>query len=164
MIKHTELKERLKKMNIEFKPAKKTAIILARKGIPGEILEVRCSDGILETTQTVTENQMVIKNVQASNEIYAVNTVDFEQRYEYIIDKDDIWKSYKSKGTIKYIVLDYVTTLELEDLYCKDGSIEFEPAWGGVMKVLRGDILAISDTNGSLYRIAKHEFYKTYEV
>lgn len=163
MIKHGELKDLLKG-KFSFKDAKKCVIVHARKGIPGEVLEVKCDDGILETVQHVTENQMVIKNIEGSGEIYAVNTVDFDKRYVFIVRADEEWESYKAVGEIEYLKLDWQVVSGIKELFNEEGFLEFEPAWGGVMRARRGDFIAISKTNDSLYRIASNEFYKTYST
>lgn len=105
MYKHTEVRDIIEReySHLMFK-AQKDAYVLARRGIVGEVLEVRCSDGLLETVQTVKEDQIVIWNCDSADEKYAVDREQFESRYDYSGRYNLTWDSYKSKGVINGII------------------------------------------------------------
>ena len=78
---------------------KKTAKVLARPAIPGEVIET-VLDGRLETRKEAGENEVVVKN--PGGEVYIVPGPTFRSKYSLLEDNssEDGWKTYEAKGEI----------------------------------------------------------------
>lgn len=77
---------------------KKTAKVLARQAIPGEVIETMI-DGRLETRKEAGDNEMVVKN--PGGEVYLVSKETFHSKYELLEDSSESdWRTYQAKGEI----------------------------------------------------------------
>lgn len=121
----------------------KSAIVSARPAIAGEVIVTNTSDG-KETQNTATKDSFVVKN--PTGEEYILPKDMFLSRYEHISGSN-----YKALGKYKAIVW-------------HGDEFKFIASWGEEMVVKNGDMLAcpIPCHKKEIYRIASHEFGKTY--
>jgi hypothetical protein len=128
----------------------KFSLVLARPALLDEYIETWTADG-LETRNYAKNGDFVVKNLQT----------EFQE--EYIVSSSAIYKRYKlfyftengavliPKGKIKGIVH-------------SGEDFEFIAKWGQLMIVKTGDYLVCPFPEcDEIYRIARQEFYETYE-
>lgn len=153
---HTQAKEqiipRIKKDRVKYR---KCTSIVARPGVVGEVINTNTSDGF-ETTNTVKDGDFVVTNNTKAQENYILTTKQINTRYfppEDISDESLAnlgYKLYKAKG----------------QCFAVEATEEFMliAAWGETQPVKVGDFLASPDeTYSEVYRIARKEFFETYE-
>lgn len=126
----------------------KTVKIKARKGVLGEEIVTRMSNGLVETKSVVkTEGDMIITN--PSGEQYRVSAEMFEKRYSPDIDNDGWYISKQIPQTMIFI----------------DEDISFKAHWGEDMHIKAGGVLNITDMNqGQIYGIQPPEFKEIYSL
>ena len=131
---------------------KKKTKVFARPSIVGEVIQTITSDG-LETTNTGSANKMLIENQTIAKEQYLIDNNKFYSRYELIgpVEGREGWSEFKAIGKCMAIVWDQ-----------EDG--EFIASWVERMVIKKGDMLCMPvGDNPDIYRIAKQEFFETYE-
>ena len=124
----------------------KTVKIQARKGILGEEIVTKMSNGHIETKSVVkTEGDMIITN--PSGEQYRISAEMFEKRYTPDTEKAGWYFSKPVPQTMMFI----------------DEDISFKAHWGEDMHIKAGGVLNITDMErGEIYGIQLPEFKETY--
>ncbi|MFK7774355.1 MAG: hypothetical protein AB8F94_19560 [Saprospiraceae bacterium] len=132
--------------------------ILARKAKEIESVATVTSDG-LETTNRAKTGDYIVKNQTAAGEEYVMSPQSFKDRYKYKKRSKSGYSEYEPKGRI--IALEMNKTLfkklKLDEEFC------FEAAWGAKMVVREKDFLVCPIGGDEIYRIARKEFFETYE-
>lgn len=126
----------------------KVGFVSAKKAMNGEIVET-ILDGIVETTNTAKENDIIA--LGQKNETYLMAFDKFKIRY--VIDKNmtSDYQEFKANG--QCIAFEYTGE-----------NIEFMAPWHQLMIVNTGDFLATTDESvPEVYRIEREVFFITYE-
>jgi MoaA/NifB/PqqE/SkfB family radical SAM enzyme len=128
----------------------KYSLVLARRAEPGEYIETWTADG-LETTNYAKKDDFVVKNLQTEyQEEYIIPSKIFYKRYMKLYDHEE-GSIYKPTGKIKASVFHGSDT-------------EFVAKWGRLMILKTGDFIVSPCPNfQEVYRIARKEFFETYE-
>jgi hypothetical protein len=121
----------------------KFAKVKARPAQPNETIDTITSDG-KETTNTANQGDYVVTNPGGE---------------EYIISKDKLDKRYIDLGNGIYQAKGSAVAVEYSG-----PEIQFMASWGELMALKPGDMIVspLPDLN-EVYRIARKEFYETYE-
>ena len=129
---------------------RKYALIFARPAEKNEYIETWTADG-LETTNYAKQDDLIVKNLQTEfQEEYIIPKDMFHKRYTKLYD-DENGSIYKPIGKIK------ATVYHGEDT-------EFVAKWGRLMILKTGDfIVSPCPDFKEVYRIARKEFFETYE-
>ena len=146
-------------LQAEGKPYQKFKAILARKAGVGEVVETRTADG-RETINTAREGDYLVKNQTAAGEMYVVEKEEFEKRYEFLQESKEGFSEYVSSGRIIAVEM----TASLLDRLNLDQEFYFVAPWGEEMVVKEDDFLVSSSNFGEVYRIARKEFFETYQL
>jgi len=137
----------------------KVKAVMARKAKTGERIDTITSDG-LETTNVVIDESYIIKNQTEAGEMYIIKEQKFRERYEFHKSIDSDYSIYKAKG--KIIALQMTVTL-LNELNLEKEFFFIAP-WGEAMIVKSDDFLATTFDYSEVYRIARKEFFETYQI
>lgn len=145
----------LKEKGITYKKYK---AVLARKAVVDEQIQTLTSDG-LETTNIAKAGDFIVKNQTEAGEEYIVNAEKFHDRYELKDTIQGAFSIYKPKGRViaLEITTDILTELNLPD------SFYFIAPWDEKMIVKKDDFLVSSPDYSEIYRIARKEFFETYQ-
>lgn len=129
---------------------RKYALIYARPAQENEYIETWTADG-LETTNYAKKDDFVVKNLQTEyQEEYIIPEEMFYQRYIKLYDYED-GSIYKPIGKIKAAIY-------------QGSDIEFVAKWGRLMILKTGDFIVSPFPDfQEVYRIARKEFFETYE-
>ena len=129
---------------------KKYGLIYAYKADVNEFIETWTQDG-LETTNYAKEGDFVVQNLQTEfQEKYIVSEDMFFKRYKFFYYTDD-GAVYIPTGKVK------ATVYFGEDMH-------FVAKWGRLMVLKHGDYIVTPLPNeDEVYRIARQEFFETYE-
>ena len=132
--------------------------VLARKAKELEPISTVTSDG-LETTNRAKTGDYIVKNQTDAGEEYVMSSQSFKDRYKYKRRSKAGYSEYEPKGRI--------TALEVNKSFLKklklDKEFYFEAAWGSKMTVKEKDFLVCPLSGEEIYRIARKEFFETYE-
>lgn len=132
--------------------------VLARKVKELEPVSTVTSDG-LETTNRAKTGDYIVKNQTDAGEEYVMSPQKFKDRYKYKKRSKAGYSEYEPKGRI--------TALEVNKSLLKklklQGEFYFEAAWGSKMVVKEKDFLVCPMGGEEIYRIARKEFFETYE-
>ena len=139
-------------------PYRKYQKIFARKAVNGEEIQTVTADG-LETTNTAKEGDIVVKNQTDAQEMYIMGSDKFKARYRYLGEAEDGFSEYEPVG--KVVGLELTTGLLTELELAKE--FEFIAPWGEKMVAKRGDYLVTPPDYSEVYRVARKEFFETYE-
>ena len=138
---------------------KKNKAVFARKAKPGEQINTLTSDG-LETMNTAEKGDFVIKNQTAAKEMYIISGSKFKKRYEWIKKGENDFSTYKPKGK--------VIAVELTNAFLKKMKFKrefyFIAPWKEQMIAKKGDFLVCPPDYSEIYRIARKEFFETYQI
>ena len=145
-------------MKSEGAVCKKYKNIYARRAKPGEEVQTITADG-LETINRAGANDFVVKNQTGAGEVYVMDKKKFTDRYVFFKRGDDGFDEYLPKG--KIIALE-LTTGVLQQLGLPDEFV-FEAPWGEPMVAKKGDYIACPPGGSEAYRIARKEFFETYQ-
>ena len=145
-------------LKIKGKTFRKFKKILARKVKKTERIETITGDG-LETTNRAKTGDYIVKNRTEASEEYVMSPKSFKTRYSYIKRSKSGYSEYEPKGKI--------TAIEVNKTFLKKikvkGEFFFEASWGEKMIVKEKDFLVCPINGDEIYRIARKEFFETYE-
>tara|TARA_R110001583_G_scaffold188877_6_gene351404 strand:+ start:1047 stop:1685 length:639 start_codon:yes stop_codon:yes gene_type:complete len=133
--------------------------VYARKAVKGEKIRTITGDG-LETSNTAKEGDFVIKNQTDAQEMYIVGNKKFNQRYRLLGEAKDEFSEYKPIG--KAIGLELTSSLLTE--LGLETEFQFIAPWGEKMAAKKGDYIVCPPEFNQVYRIARKEFFETYEL
>lgn len=132
--------------------------VLARKAKGLENISTITQDG-LETTNQANLGDYIVKNQTDAEEEYVMSPKKFKDRYKYRKRSKSGYNEYEPKGRI--------IALEVNKSFLKKfrlaSEFKFEAAWGSAMIVKERDFLVCPVGGDEIYRIARKEFFETYE-
>lgn len=133
--------------------------VFAKKAKDGEVVATRTNDG-LETVNTASEGDFLVKNQTEAAELYLIKADKFHQRYVWLRPADDGFEEYAPTGRARAVELteERLKTLGL------DTEFHFEAPWKEDMIAEPGDFMVSPLDLSEVYRIARKEFLETYEV
>ncbi|MFK8103421.1 MAG: hypothetical protein AB8G15_12890 [Saprospiraceae bacterium] len=137
---------------------KKVTRVFAKKAQGGELIETITNDG-LETRNTAKSGDFIIKNQTEAAEQYILSPDKFLARYQLYDKKKDGFHEYDAIGKIIAIEVDQNLLTQLN----YPPEFHFIAPWGGKMIVKKNDFLASPLDLKSVYRIARKEFFQTYQ-
>lgn len=142
----------------EGKVYKKFKKVFARAAVEGEQIQTITSDG-LETTNTAKAESFIIKNQTEAGEMYIIGAKKFHERYDFLEEGMDGFSVYAAKGKIVAVEMndDLLKELNLPEEYY------FVAPWGEEMVVKKGDFLGGPQDFSEVYRLARKEFFETYQ-
>ncbi len=131
---------------------RKNKKVWARPAVIGETITTIVQSGV-ETAQTVSAPGMVVKNQTKAQEEYFVLEDNFYKLYEFDASALPIgeWSKYTAKGQVNVLKV----TKE-------NNPGTFMASWGS-MTCEVGDFLVCPVGGSEVYRIAREEFFETYE-
>ncbi len=132
--------------------------VTARKAISEERIQTFTSDG-LETENKANKGDFIIKNQTKAGELYVVGAEKFNSRYVHLEAIDDTWNRYQATGKAWGLEV----TPELVEELNWTMPYHFMASWGSPMVVKTNDYLVCPLDFGSVYRIARQEFFETYK-
>ena len=133
--------------------------ISARMAQEGEKIATITSDGI-ETINQAKKGDYIVKNKTEAGEMYIVPKKKFEERYELIEKKENGFSEYNSNGRILAIEMNR----ENLEFLKQPNEFKFIAPWGASMVVKENDYLAVPLDYSEKYRIARKEFFETYQL
>ena len=159
MYKQNEIKQMvLPLLKSKGKSYRKFKKVLARKAKEIERIATITDDG-LETTNRAKTGDYIVKNQTGAGEEYVMSPQSFKDRYKY--------KKRSKSGYSEYEPIGRITALEVNKSFLKkfklDEEFFFEAAWGSKMVVKEKDFLVCPVSGDEIYRIARKEFFETYE-
>lgn len=132
--------------------------IFARKAKKVERIATITNDG-LETTNRAKTGDYIVKNQTDACEEYVMSPKSFKDRYKY--------KKRSKSGYSEYESIGRITALEVNKSFLKKLKLNkeffFEAAWGSKMVVKEKDFLVCPFNGNEVYRIARKEFFETYQ-
>lgn len=137
---------------------KKKTLIRAKKAVPGTLIVTKTNDGD-ETKNTAEKGDWLVENQTSSSEQYLVKPKVFEKKYTLLQSLENGWGSYQPKGKIIGVE---VTKEELGN-FVEGDQMRFEAPWKEETMLRVGDYLVTPPEKDEIYRIAKKEFWETYE-
>jgi hypothetical protein len=137
---------------------KKKRHVLAKKAMTGQKIETRTGDGA-ETTNVAKKNDWIVQNETDAEEQYILTDKAFRERYVRIGPAKDGWEEFKPVSKILAVELtaDRLRALRLPAFF------QFKTAWKSEMVAKSEDFLAVPLDFSEIYRIARKEFFETYE-
>lgn len=128
----------------------KFTAIDVRKAIPGEKVVTITGDG-KETENTANDNDYVVRNHTAAQELYIISDAKLRSRYKKLdTGEKDGWEVWQAVGDC--VAIEHTG----ETIY-------FVAPWGEEMVVKPGDMLVtLPPKMDEVYRIARKEFFETY--
>ena len=137
-------------INQNGKVYKKYGLIYAYKAKSDEFIETWTQDG-LETTNYAKEGDFVVQNLQTEfREKYIVSEAMFFKRYRFFY--------YSGDGAV------YIPTGKVKATIYFGDDMYFVAKWGRLMVLKYGDYIVTPMPNqDEVYRIARQEFFETYE-
>lgn len=133
--------------------------IFARQTVKNEKIQTVTSDG-LETSNTAKEGDFVVKNETYAQEMYIIGSKKFNERYRLLGEDKDGFSEYEPLGKVIGLEL----TINLLTELGLDVEFEFMAPWGEKMVAKKGDYLVTQLDYSEVYRIARKEFFETYEI
>ncbi len=141
----------------EGKKYKKTRAIFAREAKENEFVRTITRDG-LETTNTAKIGDYIVKNQTKAGEEYIVSKETFRKKYEFCRDMGN--------GLCEYQPIGVMVGLEMTEAICQQLHLKlptyFMAPWGNRMILKDRDFLLAPLNYSKVYRIARHEFFETY--
>lgn len=138
---------------------KKVTQVLAREAKEGEVIHTMTGDGH-ETSNTAKKGDYIVKNLTKAEEQYIVGNQKFKDRYDFQQKEDNNFSRYDAKG--KVIAVEMTHNL-LKKLNLK-APFHFTATWNESMIVKANDFLVCPPDFKSVYRIARQEFFETYQL
>lgn len=132
--------------------------VYARPATPGETIQTVTKDG-LETENRAEAGDFIVRNQTEAGEAYIVPGFKFSKKYAPLRPADDTWTEYRPVGRIVAVELtpERLAALGLPDEF------EFIASWGSAMVARAGDFLGGPDSLTEVYRLARQEFFETYQ-
>ncbi len=146
----------IKEKGKEYKKNKK---IYAKLAEGGEVIKTMTSDG-LETENVARKGDFIVENQTESREQYVLTEDLFQDRYVFLKQIEEGYSEYQAIGKVIALSLstDLIEELKLEDTFY------FIASWGQKMVAKKEDFLVCPPDYSEIYRIARKEFFETYEV
>lgn len=141
------------------KTYKKFRRVYARRAQEGEKIVTVTDDGV-ETVNTAKKGDFVVKNQTDAEEMYVMSDEKFNDRYRVLTEIEDGFAEYQPIGKIVAVEL---TPQVLSELNLA-AEFEFMAPWGEKMVAKQGDYLVCPSDFNEIYRIARKEFFETYEL
>ena len=138
---------------------KKVAQVLARKAKEGEVIHTMTGDGH-ETSNKAGKGDYIVKNLTKAGEQYIVKNQKFKDRYDFQKEEGYGFSRYNSKGKVIAVEM---TKQRLQDLGL-EAPFHFLASWDEKMIVKANDFLVCQPDFKSVYRIARQEFFETYQL
>ncbi|MEM1319822.1 MAG: hypothetical protein AAGG75_06165 [Bacteroidota bacterium] len=132
--------------------------VFARRAVDGERIDTITDDG-LETTNTAESGDYIVTNQTGAEESYILTPKKFEARYEWLQSDASGRHLYQPKGQVMVLEM---TTEQLHTLQL-DNPFYFIAPWGSEMIVKTDDFLVSPPDYSEVYRIARKEFFETYQ-
>lgn len=133
--------------------------VLAKKARGGEIIETVTGDG-LETTNEAGAGDYIVQNQTEAREQYIVPEEDFSKKYEPAeAPQEGVFTEYRPTGKIAALEL---TDEQLNKLNLPQ-EFYFMAPWGEEMVAKVGDFMGGPTDFSEVYRLARKEFFETYE-
>ena len=133
--------------------------VYARKAVKGEKILTITDDG-LETFNTAKDGDFVVKNQTDAQEMYNMSSKNFNKRYRLLREAEDGFSEYLQIGKVIGLELTISLLAELE----LDTEFNFIAPWGEKMVAKKGDYIVSPPEFNEVYRIARKEFFETYEL
>ncbi|MFN0174789.1 MAG: hypothetical protein ACKVU0_09100, partial [Saprospiraceae bacterium] len=113
----------------------------------------------LETTNTADKDNFIIKNLTEAEEEYIISSKKLAERYALVEKRDATYSLYEPTGTINALKLTegMIKKLGLNEAFW------FVASWGEKMVARKSDFLVLTKEK-EIYRIARKEFFETYEL
>ncbi len=137
---------------------KKIKKVYARQAEEGEKIQTITADG-LETTNQAKAGDFIIKNQTEAGEMYIIGAAKFQERYDFLEQADDGFSVYTAKGKVMALEMNEAMLQKLD----MPEEFHFVAPWGEKMVVKKGDYLASPLDFSEVYRIARKEFFETYQ-
>jgi len=138
---------------------RKFKAVWAKKALGGEKIITKTSDGI-ETANIANAGDFIVINQTQSQEEYIVGAGKFQQRYRFDKDLENEFAEYHPLG--KVIAIE-ITENVLKSVKLRN-HFQFTAPWGTPSMIKQNDFLACPLDFSEVYRIARKEFFETYEV
>lgn len=132
--------------------------VYARQAEEGEKIQTITADG-LETTNQAEAGDFIIKNQTEAGEMYIIGAGKFHERYDFLEQADDSFSVYAAKGKVKAMEMNEAILQKLN----LSEEFHFVAPWGEKMIVKKGDYLASPLDFSEVYRIARKEFFETFQ-
>ncbi len=133
--------------------------VLAKKAKGGEVVETITGDG-LETTNKADAGDYIVQNQTEAREQYIVSEEKFLKKYEPLeAPQEGVFTEYRSTGKIVAIEL---TDERLQSLGLPR-EFYFMANWGEKMVAKVGDFMGGPTDFSEVYRLARKEFFETYD-
>jgi hypothetical protein len=133
--------------------------VLAKKARGGEIIETVTSDGV-ETRNEANAGDYMVQNQTEAGEYYIVPGATFLKKYEPIeAPQEGVFTEYRPTGKIVALEL---TDERLNELRLPS-EFYFMAAWGEKAVAKAGDFMGGPTDFSEVYRLARKEFFETYE-
>ena len=133
--------------------------VLARKATAGEQIETVTGDGP-ETVNVARAGDYVVQNQTDAKEQYILSGELFLKRYQPLGTASQYgFDEYRPTGRILAIELTPETLAALD----LPPEFRFTADWGEDMVAKAGDFIGCLDDFSSVYRLARKEFYETYD-
>jgi hypothetical protein len=134
--------------------------VLARKASAGERIETVTGDGP-ETVNVAGADDYIVQNQTDAKEMYILSAGVFLSRYQPLgAPSADGFVEYRPTGRILAIELT-LANLSALDL---PPEFRFTADWGEDMVAKAGDFIGCLDDFSSVYRLARKEFFETYDL
>ncbi len=143
----------------EGKEYRKTKRVFARRAQKGEQIDTITDDG-LETSNTAEAGDYILTNQTDASESYILRPANFENRYEIYRHGPFGLHEYQPKGRIIAIEMTEERLAKLQ----LSSTFHFIAPWGSEMIVKKNDFLVSPPDYRELYRIARKEFFETYDL
>lgn len=146
----------LKSRGITYQKIKK---VFARKAKKIERIITTTSDG-RETINSAKPGDYIVKNQTGAGEEYILTSSKFRKRYVYKKRSKAGFSEYEPTGRIRAIEVNK----RLLKKFGVENKFYFEADWGSKMVVKEKDFLACPIGGEEVYRIARKEFFETYQA
>lgn len=133
--------------------------VLARRAKGRETIVTRTSDG-KETVNRTKPGDYIVKNQTLAGEEYILSPKKFRARYNFLKRSKGGYSEYEPTGQIYAIEVNQ----RLLKKFNVKNRFYFEASWGSKMIVKEKDFLACPVGEEEVYRIARKEFFETYQL
>ncbi len=137
----------------------KSKNVFARKAKEGEHIVTITEDGV-ETQNTASKDDYIVMNQTEASEQYIMSKKKFKNRYGYICRAKGSFNCYASKGRVVGVEL----TKSLMQQLNLNNPFYFQASWGQKMIAKEGDYIVSPTDSIEIYRIARKEFFETYQA
>lgn len=133
--------------------------VFAKKMQDEAVVVSETSDGF-ETMNHADIGDYLVKNQTTAGEMYVLKADKFEQRYQWLRAAEEGFEEYRPTGRVTAVEL----TPERQEAMKLPSTFHFEAPWGEDMVAKEGDYIAMPPDGREVYRIARKEFFETYEI